>query len=129
MYFPIEILKLRYISSSWEWNEDEKKSELNDSLNRYLIIKKKKAGIHVPVAYLSFRIVEENCLQDEESIDAIYCFELQISTEYRRLGIGSYLMGIFEEIGKELQSSKAMLTVFQCKLCFRYTNIFIFSSQ
>jgi ribosomal protein S18 acetylase RimI-like enzyme len=45
-----------------------------------------------------------------------YSFEIQIVPGYQRRGIGAYLIGLLETIGRAMQMEKVMLTVFKGKL-------------
>ena len=110
-------MKAKYVGSSWGYNEEEKRQELADEANRFLILRDSSNQL---AAFLSFRFVEENLLPteddeegDDAKVDAIYCFELQINTTYRRQGLGAFLMRVFEHIGSYYAASKAMLTVFK----------------
>ncbi|KAG0300660.1 N-alpha-acetyltransferase 40, partial [Dissophora globulifera] len=40
-------------------------------------------------------------------------FEVQVASGYQRRGIGAYLIGLLETIGREAQMEKVMLTVFK----------------
>lgn len=73
-----------YRSSSWGWNEKERKKEFNQPLNRYLVasnpVNDELAG------FCMFRFEYDDDEEPEHPV--LYLYELQIKSDYRGQGIG-----------------------------------------
>ena len=72
----------------WGWNDKKKKAELFSSEMRFLIAKQRSDG--APIGFVAFTFVLE------EEYDALYVFELQLTNEAQRKGLGRHLMQIME---------------------------------
>ncbi|RNA37525.1 N-alpha-acetyltransferase 40 [Brachionus plicatilis] len=94
-------MKKIYEKSISGWNENFKLEELFDKNACYLIAYKNKK----PVGYSHFRFD-----MDFEN-EVVYCYELQIEEDFRRFGLGKYLMEILENLCENLELEKVMLTV------------------
>ncbi|KAG0049892.1 hypothetical protein BGZ83_005267 [Gryganskiella cystojenkinii] len=81
---------------------------MQDDISRYLICFHKD----VPVAMVHFQFLEEETMTDRDA-EVAYCFEIQVVPEYQRKGIGAYMIGLLETIGKNAGMEKVMLTVFK----------------
>lgn len=102
-----------YIESSFGWDPKEKKEELFHKDARYIIAHIVAQDDSPPVltAYGSFRFdMEEMMSGDEEPV--LYCYELQVSTNARRAGLGSALMSDIEALARAWSLNKVMLTCF-----------------
>ncbi|XP_033735228.1 N-alpha-acetyltransferase 40-like [Pecten maximus] len=93
-----------YEESDWGWKDKEKLEEMTEEKALYLIATDKDSK---PVAFTHFRFDME---WDEE---LVYCYELQIIEEYRRKGIGKFLMQILELLAYKTEMIKVMLTTFK----------------
>ncbi|KAF9107167.1 N-alpha-acetyltransferase 40 [Mortierella sp. AM989] len=96
------------MSSKDGWCREDKEEEMQDTTSRYLI------AFHgeVPVAMIHFQFVEEETMTDRVA-DVAYCYEIQVTRDYQRRGIGEYLISLLEIIGKSTIMEKVMLTVFK----------------
>ncbi|KAH0838357.1 ESSS subunit of NADH:ubiquinone oxidoreductase-domain-containing protein [Lanmaoa asiatica] len=101
-----------YQSSSFGWKPQRKRTEMFDPLSRFIVAR----GFSVPtsnlassgvVAYSIFRFDRE----DRQNV--IYCYELQVSKDSRRFGLGRLLTQILSDIGAQWGMTKVMLTVFK----------------
>ncbi|KAG0278556.1 N-alpha-acetyltransferase 40 [Linnemannia gamsii] len=97
-----------YTNSKDGWCREDKEDEMQDVTSRYLI------AFHnnVPVGMVHFQFVDEETMTDRDA-EVAYCFEVQIMPGYQRRGIGAYLIGLLETIGRATQMEKVMLTVFK----------------
>lgn len=93
-----------YNSSSWKWNRQSKLNEFKHKTARHLIVFKEDPT-DLPIAFVHFRFEEGYC-----SDATVYCYELQIEAEYRRLGIGRYLMNILQTLATKYRMRKVILT-------------------
>ncbi|KAF8928103.1 N-alpha-acetyltransferase 40 [Dissophora ornata] len=98
----------RYTKSKDGWCREDKEDEMQDTASRYLI------AFHneLPVGMVHFQFVEEETMTDRDA-EVAYCFEIQVVPEYQRRGIGAYLIGLLEIIGRSAEMEKVMLTVFK----------------
>ncbi|KAG0255454.1 N-alpha-acetyltransferase 40 [Mortierella polycephala] len=98
----------RYIKSRDGWCKEDKEDEMQDVPSRYLVA----FDGELPVAMIHFQFVQETTMTDRDA-EVAYCFEIQVVPEYQRRGIGAYLIGVLETIGRVTQMDKVMLTVFK----------------
>lgn len=74
---------------------------------RYLLVRSAASTPADKVeAFLSFMITYE------DGHEVIYCYEVHLSEHLQGCGLGKQLMGIVEDVGREVGVEKAMLTVF-----------------
>ncbi|KAF9986464.1 N-alpha-acetyltransferase 40 [Modicella reniformis] len=110
--FAVDLVELNmkdlYIKSKDGWCRQDKENEMQDKASRYLVT------FHgeIPVGMVHFQFVEEETATDRDA-QVAYCFEIQVISEYRRRGIGEYLIKLLEMIGKATKMEKVMLTVFK----------------
>ncbi|KAH8404691.1 hypothetical protein KR215_007107 [Drosophila sulfurigaster] len=84
------------------WKPKIKQSELNKNWARYLVALNQQKQ---PVAYTMFRF-------DMDDGDCVlYCYEIQISPDYRRKGLGKFMMQTLEACARHWSLEKVMLTV------------------
>jgi len=95
-----------YEMSEWGWSDKEKRMEMTDERSWYLIARDNEED-GCPVAVVHFRFDIDN---DDE---VLYCYEIQLSPEVRRKGLGKFLMQILELMAFKAQMSKVMVTVFK----------------
>ncbi|KAF9191195.1 N-alpha-acetyltransferase 40 [Haplosporangium sp. Z 767] len=101
-------MKELYIKSKDGWCREDKEDEMQDVPSRYLVA----FDGELPVAMIHFQFVQETTMTDRDA-EVAYCFEIQVVPEYQRRGIGAYLIGVLETIGRVTQMEKVMLTVFK----------------
>ncbi|KAF9242873.1 acyl-CoA N-acyltransferase, partial [Melanogaster broomeanus] len=103
-----------YSSSSFGWNPKAKKAEMFDQLSRFLIVQRDEGDdtrgnpqSSGAIAYTMFRF------DSEEYQDVVYCYELQVSEDARRCGLGRLLTQTLSDIGAQWGMTKVMLTAFK----------------
>ncbi|KAF9355635.1 N-alpha-acetyltransferase 40 [Mortierella sp. AD094] len=101
-------MKELYMRSKDGWCREDKEEEMQDTTSRYLIAFHGK----VPVGMIHFQFVEEETMTDKDA-EVAYCFEIQVTCDYQRRGIGEYLINLLETIGEATNMEKVMLTVFK----------------
>ncbi|KAI9099287.1 acyl-CoA N-acyltransferase [Phlyctochytrium arcticum] len=92
------------------WMEDEKRHEISEA--GWYLVAHEGADL---AGFLYFQFVMEGTT-DEDELPVIYCYELQFEEAYRRLGLGTYMMDIMEQIGRKYEMTKSMLTCFKSNL-------------
>ncbi|KAF8373513.1 hypothetical protein PRIPAC_79942, partial [Pristionchus pacificus] len=97
-------MRLMYEKSQWGWDPESKKNELQATTARFLILKNAAGD---DVAYCHYRI------DMDHDYAVIYCYEIQVETEYQRKGLGSIIMNVLEKLAVKLGMDKMMATVFK----------------
>jgi ribosomal protein S18 acetylase RimI-like enzyme len=101
-----------YEQSSWGLNMKEKKEELTHSNARYLIATNTAEGQEdVVLAFAHFRFEADD--EDHPTREALYLYEIQISSIVQRNGLGKRMMQILEIVGMQMKMRMVMLTVFK----------------
>uniref|UniRef100_A0AAF5RVR6 N-alpha-acetyltransferase 40 n=1 Tax=Wuchereria bancrofti TaxID=6293 RepID=A0AAF5RVR6_WUCBA len=103
--FQLFVVNMRamYEISQWGYDEVSKKQEFQATTSRYIIARNET---NKPIAYLHYRF-------DIDFDSAVlYCYEIQVESEYQVKGIGSTLLSIAECLGKKMSMDKVMATVF-----------------
>lgn len=72
----------------FEWKDSKKRAEMVDTDTRYLIARRK--ADQQPVAFVSFRFMLEG------PFDVLYIWELQLTKEVQRKGLGKHMMTVCE---------------------------------
>ncbi|KAK6180943.1 hypothetical protein SNE40_008904 [Patella caerulea] len=93
-----------YEQSEWGWKDKEKKDEMTEEKARYLIVKDQDGK---PVGFVHFQFD----IECEEEV--LYCYEIQLESQYRNKGLGKFLMQILELIANKTEMMKVMLTAFK----------------
>jgi len=110
-----------YARSSFGWNPTSKRRELFGPLSRFILVYLDGA-VHELVAFVMFRF------EYEEGENLLYCYDLQVSKGFQRLGLGKILMQHLAAIGAEWDMAKMMLTVFKANsLAFKFYETFGFT--
>jgi ribosomal protein S18 acetylase RimI-like enzyme len=108
-------LKKYYDASvDFPWNEEDKLKELSSQDSRSLVLFTKKD--HLPIGFLSFQFILEDTLDPVVKVSVLYLFELCIQQKHQGKGLGSCLIHMSEQIGRQLNMCKIMLTVFKSNL-------------
>eukprot|EP01136_Pigoraptor_vietnamica_P022171 Opistho-1_new@73027 len=94
-----------YASSDWGWNDGKKRAEMTSVASLYLIARESVSA--APVAFSHFQF------DQEDGVDVLYCYEIQLEGSVRRVGLGAALMRTLEAIGVAAHMRKLMLTVFK----------------
>ncbi|RPA83500.1 hypothetical protein BJ508DRAFT_360473 [Ascobolus immersus RN42] len=94
-----------YDRSEMRWSNSKKKEEMRMKGMNFLVLRDSETTEFA--GFLSMLVTVE------EGEELIYCYELHITPSKHGLGLGRYLMQIFEEFGRNVGFVKlAMLTVF-----------------
>lgn len=93
-----------YEGSSWGWNEKSKREEMCEENARYLLAYDAEDKV-VAMSHFRFDV--------DEDIEVLYCYEVQLSEEVRRKGLGKFLMQILELMAMKSRMKKVILTVFK----------------
>lgn len=97
-------MKAAYDSAKgWTWNDREKRKELSDEDNRFVVVRDRDTGSLQ--AFASFRFLVEG------DAEALYLFELQLSDTVQRRGLGKHLMCVLELVARQQRMHKVVLTV------------------
>jgi ribosomal protein S18 acetylase RimI-like enzyme len=99
-----------YSFSSFGWNPQKKRTEVFDPRSRFVVVRDisdptSNLASSDMIAYSMFRFERE----DRQNV--IYCYELQVSKDSRRFGLGRLLAQTISDIGAEWGMTKVMLTV------------------
>ncbi|XP_039289471.1 N-alpha-acetyltransferase 40 [Nilaparvata lugens] len=97
-------MKKMYTESEWGWDFEKKKQEMTDVSAYYLIATSAKGE---PVAFSHFRF------DMDYGEPVLYCYEIQLEANVRRLGLGKFIMNVLERIGFANKMEKVILTVFK----------------
>lgn len=114
------LTRRRYKRSDMGWSATRKKKEMKHPAMRFLVLQVRSREKELVeggegdwededegvVGFLSFMITEE------EGERVVYCYELQLDSTSRGLGLGRHLMGVMEDFGRAVGVGKAMLTCF-----------------
>jgi len=96
-------MKTQYeTSSSGGWNREEKEEEMFSKESRHLVM---MDGPEL-IAFSHFRF------DMDYGVDVVYCYEIQINSNYQRRGIGRFLVSALERIVQSFNLAKLVLTVF-----------------
>jgi len=101
-----------YYESSGGWHRSQKEKELRHPTARHLVVRSVTGdGTADPlVAFAHFRFESGGTASEF----AVYCYELQVTDEWQRSGVGRHLMAVLLAIGGHFRAHKVMLTVFKC---------------
>uniref|UniRef100_A0A336LVB1 N-alpha-acetyltransferase 40 n=1 Tax=Culicoides sonorensis TaxID=179676 RepID=A0A336LVB1_CULSO len=85
------------------WQPKIKQNDLNKNWARYLIAVDKSTKKNV--AYTMFRF------DLDYGSSVLYCYEMQVESEYQRKGLGAFMMKALEHIVQHFKMEKLVLTV------------------
>lgn len=91
-----------YNDCEWGWSDKEKRSEMTESMAKYLVARDAEGKI---AAFCHFRFDLD---YDDE---VVYCYEIQLTKAYRRSGLGKFMMMILELLAFKKQMLYVRLTV------------------
>lgn len=93
-----------YSGSSFGWEPMKRKEEIFHGLSRFLLVQESEQKTKV-VAFCMFRF------ENEEGENVVYCYDIQISSQYHREGMGRKLIDNLCIIGQAFGMVKIVLTV------------------
>lgn len=93
-----------YRSCNWGWDGERKFSEMTEDTAWYLIAYDESKK---PVAFSHFRF------DMDYGLDVLYVYELQLTEDVRRKGLGKFMSQLLELIGFKNNMKKVILTVFK----------------
>lgn len=102
-----ENMKQIYEECDWGWHDKKKREEMTDDRARYLIARTPEGKL---VAFSHYRF------DLDFDIEVLYCYELQLSSEVRRKGLGKFMLQILELIAFSNNMKKVVLTVLKNNL-------------
>ncbi|EJD55613.1 acyl-CoA N-acyltransferase [Auricularia subglabra TFB-10046 SS5] len=103
-----ENMRSKYTASSFGWDPPQKKRELFHKDSRFILAHSSSGEL---AAFTMFRFdTEEGMNGDEDAV--VYCYELQVSSRTRKLGLGAALMRDLESLARDWKMLKVMLTCF-----------------
>jgi len=89
--------------SSWGWNDKTKRRELDEDRMWFLMARDGSSG--KLLAFVSFRFD----IDYEEPV--VYCYEIQLSLEVQRKGLGKFLMQVLQLFAIKFRMHKVVSTV------------------
>ncbi|KAG8935260.1 hypothetical protein FRC02_008395 [Tulasnella sp. 418] len=106
-------MKNLYENSSWGWKPATKRKEIFHSQSRFILVHLLGKGSNAPslVAYAIFRFDHEENMEDEME-EVLYCYEVHVSRDVQRSGLGKELFRDMEAIARKWGMKKVMLTTF-----------------
>ncbi|VDN18847.1 unnamed protein product [Gongylonema pulchrum] len=99
----VDNMRSMYQISRWGYDEHSKRQELRATTSRFIIAKNADGK---PVAYMHYRF------DTDYDSAVLYCYEIQVESEYQAKGIGTALLSIAECLAKRMSMDKIMATVF-----------------
>lgn len=107
-----------YRASAQGWDAGAKEREMRLVDLRYLLLcramnkegdggKGEGPGEEVLVGFMSFMLTYE------DGLPVVYCYEIHLRDEVKGRGVGKWLMGVLEDVGRKAEAEKCMLTVFK----------------
>ncbi|XP_055378260.1 N-alpha-acetyltransferase 40 [Condylostylus longicornis] len=93
---------LYYKTCSMGWQPKIKQRDLNKNWAKYLIAFDKRK---TPIAYSMFRF------DHDYGKKVLYCYEMQIEQDFRRIGLGRFMMAALEKCAEFWNMEKVVLTV------------------
>lgn len=99
-------MKTQYESSDWGYDAAAKKHELFEDDARYLLaLDVEDCG--ALLGFIHFRFV------DDDDVEVLYVYEIQIAEHAQRRGLGKFLMQILLLVARKQHMKLAVLTVFK----------------
>ncbi|XP_055607656.1 N-alpha-acetyltransferase 40 [Uranotaenia lowii] len=93
----------QYKSCSLGWQPKVKQADLNKNWARYLVALDRKS--RKPAAYSMFRF------DMDYGRSVLYCYEMQVESEFQRKGLGKFMMLALEKMAKRFGMERLVLTV------------------
>ncbi|KAF8343167.1 uncharacterized protein EI90DRAFT_2965060 [Cantharellus anzutake] len=98
-------------ASSFGWNPEEKKAEMFHRAARHLIVRSATSNTTL-CGFSTLRFETEiSYVVPERKDDVLYIYEIHVAEDYRRKGIGTFLLSLAEQLGRKWKMNRLMLTV------------------
>lgn len=97
-------MQTQYEQSEWGWKDKEKKDEMLEDAAWYLIARTEE-GRPVGISHFRFDLDFDD--------QVLYCYEIQLTKDVRRKGLGKFMMQILELMAHKAKMEKVMLTAFK----------------
>ncbi|KAF7784372.1 hypothetical protein Agabi119p4_537 [Agaricus bisporus var. burnettii] len=94
-----------YSNSSFGWKPAKRKKEIFHTLSRFLLIYDSQEEASKMIGFCMFRF------ENEEGGCVVYCYDIQLSSQHQRRGIGKMVMEFVFSICKFFDMDKTVLTV------------------
>ena len=94
---------------TWGWDWPSKKNELFSHTSKFIICRQLDSNEIIGFSIFKFEWDD----LDEPEYAVLFCYELQIQDQYRKMGIGRKMMDLLIKIEKSFQLKKTMLTCFK----------------
>ena len=103
-------MKSYYDQTSWGWDIKTKTNEIFSYNSKFIILR----HLHTNdiIAWCVFKFEWDDL--DEPEHGVLFCYELQVDSKYKSLGLGKWMMNILVKIEEHFQLWKTMLTCFKC---------------
>lgn len=101
-----------YDASETAWNRKSKEKEFKSDTARFLLcrLEKKDDAEEAPlVAFVHFRFE----LDYENKHPILYCYEIQVASDYQCFGLGAHLMNLLQRIAHKFHMKSVLLTCFR----------------
>ncbi|CAH1139671.1 unnamed protein product [Phyllotreta striolata] len=95
-------MQQKYEQCSWGWSDTKKLDELTDEAAWYLVAASLDGK---PLGFAHFRF------DLDETLEVLYCYELQLEPGFQRNGLGKFMMQILELVAFKNNMRKVVLTV------------------
>lgn len=105
-----ENMEDEYDESGYGWDDDDKKGELKDECDRYLVVRQTEGG--ELVGFVHFRFTLQGEFMDlPEGEPCLFVYDLQLDETVQRKGLGRRLMQIVELMARKQMMSFVMLMI------------------
>jgi ribosomal protein S18 acetylase RimI-like enzyme len=109
-----ENMKSFYERSSWGWNEAEMHKETLHSLNRVLLLSSSGSINDIETNLVGFAIFRFDWDdEDEPEYPVLYLYQLQVLTNFQKMGFGQAIMEMIMQISEKTLMRKVLLTCFK----------------
>ncbi|GAX80284.1 hypothetical protein CEUSTIGMA_g7722.t1 [Chlamydomonas eustigma] len=91
----------------WGWDDSKKMAQLQAASSRFIVATEHSADNQRPAAFINYR------LESYDSSPACYLYEVMVDPVYQRLGLGTHMMCLVEDMAWGLGMDRCVLTEFK----------------